>query len=427
MKRIILFWFFTMNIAIITNAQNFVYKPSGEFMELKKGKEIKISIDKIEQIDTLFIEDPSMSVGKISKIIEKKEVKRYIKNNVVYFPVYEINEYLNNETREQTAEIWGIQAFQALKINKTSKYGYVHDKKFRNVSLSFRNAISLDGEENGLCGFFAGSDIKEIIFSPHIKKIGKGAFRDCKYLERVVLHDGCLNVDIDPDAFAGCDALKTIKVPDGKAQDYINRGLSADLIVDEESPIHTQEKSMTIVVQEAGSLAKELGDMDLQLIKSLKIRGFLNTTDFSVINKMTNLEVIDLKDTYTYIPLSEKQKEASLAADLFGMASEAQYQKDGNSTNYNIRKDIGKHLGKIDESSIPCELPRNAFKGNSKLKCLKLPSNLANITRGGIGGSEGYWLSKIWNLEEVWLSESSLKTIPIKLIFNTDIIQIKYY
>ncbi len=61
--------------------------------------------------------------------------------------------------------------------------------------------------ENAFCGL----PVTHIVISGHIKKIGKAAFADCKYLDSVVIPEGVEIVE--EKAFANCKSLKKIVLP----------------------------------------------------------------------------------------------------------------------------------------------------------------------------------------------------------------------
>jgi hypothetical protein len=142
---------------------------------------------------------------------------------------------------------------------------------------------------------------------------------------------------------------------------------------------------------------------------------------------MISLEKLDLKDAIVFVSIEEKKADAATVASLLGMANEAQYRKDGNYQKYNSRKKVNERVKDAYDKTVTCELPSNAFIGNPLLESLQLPATLSNINMAGIGGSDGYSLSKKKRLKEIWMSNVSAEKIPIKRIVNESKVQINYY
>ena len=138
--------------------------------------------------------------------------------------------------------------------------------------------LIIDGDDGELRGYFTRAKMKKVEFSPNIRKIGKGAFRNCTLLQEVVFPKGCDNVEIDPEAFSGCDALKAIKIPSGTAQKYIDMGLSETLIVDENATLNIK-----IELEKPGTILEKIPMEKLNKITSLSVIGFLDENDFAII------------------------------------------------------------------------------------------------------------------------------------------------
>ena len=185
---------------------------------------------------------------------------------------------------------------------------------------------------------------------------------------------------------------------------------------------------LALEVKTPGTLFEQLPEaIGLSAIKSLTIKGILNTNDFNTINKMKNLEELDLKDAVVFVSVEEKKADAEAVSLLLGMANEGQYQKDGNYQKYNSRKKVNERVKDAYDKTVTCELPRNAFLENLLLVSLKLPTTLTNINLAGIGGSDGYSLSKMMHLKEIWISKASAEKIPIKRIVDESKVQIRFY
>lgn len=305
--------------------RNYIYKKTGEIVQIgKKGKEKKVSEIGAGGIDTLFIEDPSTPVGQVCispmlSTVRNLKIKVIMSNNAAYLNNNEIRGKLSVENLSQgIASYRGIQGFQAQDPNN---YGYrleleigsYGDKK--NVSqLNLPDAIIIDGESGKLRGYFSGVEIEKLVFSPKIRKIGKGAFRNCRYLQEVVFPDGCDNVEINPEAFVGCNALKSIRVPNGKGQDYINMGLPETLITDGDATL-----DLKVELQKPGTILDKIPLKDLNKISSLSVTGFLNENDIEVLKECINLKKLDLSNAYTTLSEELQKKRKANSEFLRGM------------------------------------------------------------------------------------------------------------
>lgn len=91
-------------------------------------------------------------------------------------------------------------------------------------TLELPDAIAILGDSRGaVSGYFVGTKVEKIVFSPFIKYIGDAAFAHCKNLTEVVFPEGCTDVEISKDAFKGCINLITIKVPKGQSAEYAQK------------------------------------------------------------------------------------------------------------------------------------------------------------------------------------------------------------
>lgn len=369
-----------------SSSHNFIYNKSGEIVYLKKGKEKKASDwDLRYGIDTLFIEDPSIPVGEvcINPKLETKDIKVILSNNATYLNSNGLREKLSVENLSQgIASYRGIQGFQAQDPNN---YGYrleleigsYGDKK--NVSqLNLPDAIIIDGESGKLRGYFSGVEIEKLVFSPKIRKIGKGAFRNCSYLQEVVFPDGCDNVEINPEAFAGCNALKSIRVPNGKGQDYINMGLPEALITDGDATL-----DLKVELQKPGTVLDKIPLKDLNKISSLSVTGFLNENDIEVLKECINLKKLDLSNAYTTLSEELQKKRKANSEFLRGMIqamgelSQQKYENGEISTVDNLQvqlfADLVKGSSNVKKASVGCVIPTGSFSGMKHLETVILP------------------------------------------------------
>ena len=117
--------------------------------------------------------------------------------------------------RESRNEYKGIQGFPSV-------YD-ISDIDIRGT-LELPDAIAIMGDSRGaVSGYFVGTKVEKIVFSPSIKYIGDAAFAHCKNLREVVFPEGCADVEISKDAFKGCINLTTIKVPKGQSEAYAQK------------------------------------------------------------------------------------------------------------------------------------------------------------------------------------------------------------
>lgn len=101
-------------------------------------------------------------------------------------------------------------------------------------TLELPDAIVILGDSRGaVSGYFVGTKVETIVFSPSIKYIGDVAFAHCKNLREVVFPEGCTDVEISKDAFKGCVNLTTIRVPKGQSAEYAQKmGLPISMFVE---------------------------------------------------------------------------------------------------------------------------------------------------------------------------------------------------
>lgn len=372
--------------------RNYVYKANGDFSIKKKNGKEKI-VTKIEyNIDTLFVEDPSTPVGQvcISPMLNAVDIKVIMSNNVKYLVNNEIRRRLSVENLSQgIASYQGVQGFQAQKANNYGSYsleleiGSYPDKK--NVSqLNLPDAVIIDGESGELRGFFSWAKIEKVVFSPKLRKIGKGAFRNCRNLQEIVFPDGCDNVEINPEAFVGCNALKSIRVPNGKGQDYINMGLPEALITDGDATLN-----LKIELQKPGTILSKIPLKELNKISSLSVTGFLDENDIEVLKECVNLKELDLSNAYTTLSESlQKEREANSAflqgmIQAMGKLGQQQYRNGEISTIDNLQiqlfAELSKGFSNVKDASVGCVIPTEAFSGMKKLEKVILPVRASEI------------------------------------------------
>ena len=374
---------FDKQVAKAFQPRNYVYKKNGEIFEKKrKGKEKKVSEICYGGIDTLFIEDSDIAVGEVcvNSKLKAQDIKVIVSNNVIYLKK---NALSIEDLSEGIASYRGVQGFYA---QEPDRYGHYHlglligsFGETRNVSqLNLTDAIVIDGEVSYLRGYFSGADMKKIVFSPKIRKIGRGAFRDCRYLQEVEFPEGCDSVEIDPEAFVGCNALKSIRVPNGKGQDFVKMGIPEALIMDGDATL-----DLKIELQKPGTVLNKIPLKDLNKISSLTVTGFLNENDIEVLKECINLKKLDLSNAYTTLSEELQKKRKANSEFLQGMIqamgelSQKKYENGEISTVDNLQvqlfADLVKGSSNVKKASIGCVIPTGSFSGMKHLETVVLP------------------------------------------------------
>lgn len=166
-----------------------------------------------------------------------------------------------------------------------------------------------------------GSDdypLTEIIIPDNVKTIGANCFNSCEYLQKVVLGSGLET--IGGSAFAGCSSVKdirskavvppvlgtdgyafsgfgtrTITVPFGSAANY-RRAESWGWFTIFLQDVPENPLRVDAAVDKAGNLINLIDTSKASEIYSIKVSGELNGTDILVLNRLHNLEELDLSE-----------------------------------------------------------------------------------------------------------------------------------
>ena len=116
----------------------------------------------------------------------------------------------NSEEYAYTAE----GAYRLNKRKKTAQFAFPAKAKLKTTKLVIPATVTSGGTvyqvteiKNESCGKM--SKLKKLTLGENVKKVGNGAFRNCKKLTTVML--GKKIKSIGTDAFAGCTKLKTVK------------------------------------------------------------------------------------------------------------------------------------------------------------------------------------------------------------------------
>lgn len=280
--------------------------------------------------------------------------------------------------------------------------------------------------------YFQECPIKNITFSPYIKEIRRGAFKNCSSLNKIVFKANTNPLTIDYNAFENCKNLKTIRfespvkieytafkgcildsvifmndvimlshtfdkvnyiefkivpkelyssfisssnykcivVPKGSTNKFIKFGIPENKIIEAGKRL-----SLNITVKKPGTILSYLPLDALTTIDSLTITGFLYETDLAVINQCNALTYLDLSHTFiTDSPQAKQAKEDEAKAllgfvKLLGFAADLTYG-DGNLSNsdYIMMKALAK-LGEYAEDSEPVkQANENCFIPKSAFK-----------------------------------------------------------
>ena len=269
----------------------------------------------------------------------------------------------------------GIQGFPAL------------SSAIKNAQKNIQGTVNLPDAEvilksKGSNGYFAGTSITAVVFSPKLRKIEDEAFAKCYKLQELIFPTGCEDVEIGVKAFSGCPNIKFVLVPKGKVSEF-----AAKLGVSEKIVHELQDCDIT--VEKAGTILDYISAENLDKIVSLKIKGMLDERDLAVIKGCHNLMTLDLSEAYTI--LSEQELEKRKAERAFAQAFlNAMNQVAGEMLDYggissldyqqvqafvNSAQNGSQNVGGIDG----CVIPVGSFQEMPNLTVVKLPLRAVEI------------------------------------------------
>lgn len=294
-------------------------------------------------------------------------------------------------------------------IKSRSFYGlpiYMEIPSIEKVTFNASVSIESKGFEN----------IEEVIFNAQADIKSKGIHK----AESIVFN--AIPVSLTKD-FASC---KSIKIPsaEGAYDKFLSLGISPDYLIDPSANL-----TLDIVVIEAGNILKYLPLDKLTQIKSLTITGHLYETDIAILKQCTNLQYLDLENTYiSESPTSQERRQAEnkMWADIAELAAvdAAVKVETGQSTKREAKQQVADAMRSaaiMQKKDMPdCFIPAGAF-ANMRLIEVILPKTVKQVNNAAFNGCKS--LTKIdlgENLEIIGryaFAETQLKEIsfPVTL------------
>jgi Leucine-rich repeat (LRR) protein len=248
-------------------------------------------------------------------------------------------------------------------------------------------------------------DIEEVVFNAPVNIKSNGI----QNAESVVFNDMPVSLAED---FATCKNI-TIPSEEGALENFLSYGISPEYLIDP-----TANLSLDIVVTEPGNILKYLPIDKLTQIKSLTVTGRLYETDIAILKQCTNLQYLNLSDTYiTESPISQEHRQAEnkMWADLeelLAIDAEVKYET-GQNSKRESRQQVAAaiHAAAImQQDDMPeCYIPTDAFE-NMRLVEVALPKTVKKIYRAAFRNCK--------SLTKVDLGEA-LVTIGVSAFENT--------
>lgn len=222
-----------------------------------------------------------------------------------------------------------------------------------------------------------------------------------------------------PKHFATC---KNIQIPNiERAYDtFVSWGIASDYLVDPSANL-----ALDIIVTEPGNILKYLPVDKLTQIKSLTITGHLYETDIAIIKQCTNLEYLNLADTYiSESPTNQERRQAEnkMWADIaeLSIVDAGVKLETGQSTKRETKQQVAEAVraaATMQKKDMPdCYIPFEAFM-NMRLETVVLPKTVKQIHNSAFKGCK--------SLKNVELGES-LMTIGTSAFENTQLVSISF-
>ena len=366
-----------------------------------------------------------------------------IKSLVIEYNKLEINKgYFNNSSIKELltdtsgrllsikdSAFYNCKQLSKVIFNRPEEIGENAFKNCEKISkLSFGN--------NAIIGKFAFNSrmIDTLTFNGKAE-IRKGAFSNCKNISKLSFNkdavidelafDSCKidtlifygKVSIKSKAFNSVKCMIFNKKPDFIDCNFVNDDCAIFCdegfeVIKYNNPQVCVYKSngklcnhIDVTLKKPGTILSYLSVDSLKYIYSLKIKGVLYETDFEIIKKCTNLQYLDISQTFpTYSPEKEKKinDEVETLKGLFsllGVAADEKYNNgEMNTTDYLSAKFITSIVegnDKVEKANDNCKIPYSVFENMKFLKTVKLPLRLKVIPNEAFYGCE--------NLESVEL------------------------
>ena len=222
-----------------------------------------------------------------------------------------------------------------------------------------------------------------------------------------------------PKHFATC---KNIQIPniEGAYDTFVSWGISSDYLMDPSANL-----ALDIIVTEPGNILKFLPIDKLTQIKSLTITGHLYETDVAVLKQCTNLEYLNLADTYiSESPTSQERRQAEnkMWADIaeLSIVDAGVKLETGQSTKREAKQQVAEAVraaATMQRQDMPdCYIPSEAFM-NMRLKDVILPKTVKQLHNSAFKDCK--------SLKNVDLGES-LETIGTSAFANTQLIKVSF-
>lgn len=273
--------------------------------------------------------------------------------------------------------------------------------------------------------------------------IKNGAFYgDTQYgkassIDRIIFNDitniedyGFITVDVDemifnvmpnvlPRHFATC---RNIQIPNlkGAYDTFVSWGIASDYLVDPSANL-----ALDIIVTEPGNILKFLPVDKLTQIKSLTITGHMYETDIAILKQCTNLEYLNLEDTYiSESPTSQERRQAEnkMWADIaeISIVDAGVKMETGQSTKREAKQQVAEAVraaATMQRQDMPdCYIPSEAFM-NMRLREVILPKTVKQLHNSAFKDCK--------SLKNVNLGES-LETIGTSAFANTQLVKVSF-
>ena len=320
---------------------------------------------------------------------------------------------ITNLTIPNTVVAIGYRAFQDCSnlshVKFSSNLQTIMDEAFENCNLLEIELPSIEyigkaafGNNKQLSRCFLGNkltviqdqafsgceNLKKIDIPETVKRIGNGAFYECKNLSTITAlmkKPAKINVGIDPfDMSFSKKSVTTIFVPSEAYDAYMASAWNQYPLAKEGG-----KSEFDITVKNPGSLLSQIGIDNILKVKNLKLTGTLDDKDMQAIKQMVNLKCIDMENCL--IIESQEKKEENKAynnfitslADLADETAKKAYQRREMSTGKYQRTQIGNTIVRtstIAETNLNGSIIfTNIFTGLKFLETVLLPTNTKRI------------------------------------------------
>ena len=296
---------------------------------------------------------------------------------------YSDNEYTSNDKLGNYV-FYGCSGLTSLTLpSSVTSIGY---RAFKGCSGLTSMIIPFGVTAIGKEAFYGCSGLTSLTIPSSVTEIGELAFEGCSGLTSIY---ACLEKipTLGSNVFTGCDAKNCILyVPTGTYDDYfVSEFGYFENIVD----VINKDGLLTVTIKldEAGTLPYKISANEKNLITNLKIVGKINGTDLKFIREMAgcdyNLNKTDGK--LSILDLSEAKIVAG--GDAYVRFSDNYYTSNDKLGDHAFHDCNG--LTSLTIPSSVTEIGYRAFYGCSGLTSLTLPSGVTSIGEGAFYGCSG--------------------------------------